>query len=828
MNNNLYTNSEEGFIENNLSEEQMISLSDIFYLLRQNWYYFIACLLIALICGYVYIKSTPNSYERTASVLVNTKSDMSGPLADIMKISGTDIGGIKGNDKIENEIIIFRTERLLSRVIDELNLRVTYRKKEGIRSKKLYKETPIRLTLLNTSDTLSGSFSLSFIEENKVSLSNFEGDFEQLSSAPKMIVSLGETIETPIGSFFLTSNTIATSKKEPIEIIVNSKEKTVADLSKKLTISQSGKQSSVIDLRFKDENTDFAEDFLNTLISQHDVTSRSEKLKIAHNTEAFINDRITIISKELGDVDQEIERFKQNNQIANIASEAEVYIESSKEITKQTIEVNNALAVAGFIKEHLTNPSSANGLIPASSGLEDLASNSLIKEYNTLYLYREQLLSESGQTNPLIETQQKQLESLRKAIIKSIDNYIKSLNIKLSSINKQSDKNEGKISSVPMQERIITSIYRNQKIKEELYLFLLNAREKNALSIEGAVSDVQLIQPAVGSSTPIAPKKALIMLAALVLGLLIPAAHLYIRFMMNNTVRGRKDLETYTQIPILGEVPHSTRLEKKQNILFHKFLDLFRSPGKRHTNKRYQRRANMLLGSKIERDFVSESFSVLRSNMAFMLTGEECKIITLTSALPNSGKTFVAANLAHSFGTLQKRVLLIDGDIRKGSLTAALRLNLSKQTEGLSAYLSNSSLSVEDVVVPHNDDVIFDFLPAGVFPPNPSELLLSPRFEELISILRTLYDYIIIDAVPFMNMADAQIIAKACDLTLMVVREGSTPRALLREINFIHKNKYFEKVALVLNDAGSSQHISGRGYGYQYYSSEYQSYFSQK
>lgn len=240
----------------------------------------------------------------------------------------------------------------------------------------------------------------------------------------------------------------------------------------------------------------------------------------------------------------------------------------------------------------------------------------------------------------------------------------------------------------------------------------------------------------------------------------------------------------------------------------------------------------MLLGKTDERDFVSEAFSVLRTNMSFMLLSQgdrKEKVISLTSAIPNSGKTFIAANMAHSLATLaSKRVLLIDADIRKGSLTSALRASLSRQSMGLSAYLSQENLSIDEVVVPSSEEIIFDFLPAGTIPPNPTELLLSSRLDQLIDELRPKYDYIIIDTVPFLNMADAQVTSRTADLTIMVVREGNLPRVLLKEINMVHKNRYFGKLALVLNDAGVSERISGRNYGYQSYSYGYKSYFDQK
>ncbi len=833
MNSNSHNNPENLFDNNseNTGNEHMISLSDVLHLIKNNWSYFVISTLLAVAGGWLYIKSVPSEYERSASVLVNSPSGMSGPLADMMKLSNEDLGlGI--TDKVENELFIFRTHKMISRVVDQLNLRISYRKKSGLVKEQLYKDSPISLTLLDVPDNFSGSFNLSFLENRKLRLSDFDGGFEKLFPQKELIISESEIIKTPIGSFLLTPSSSSVETEAPIAVKVESKEKTITSFSRAIKVFQMSKGSSIINLQLNHENPILAEDFLNTLIAEHEIISKSEKLKIARNTEAFINDRIAIIGKELGDVDEQIERFKQSNQIADMGSEAEIYIESSKEITKQTIDINNALAIAHFLKEYLENPANEKNLIPANSGLEDFSSKNLISEYNTLFLYREQLLSESGNNNPLIETQQKQLESLRKAIVKSIDNYINSLDIKLLSINKQSNKNERKISSVPMQERIIGSILRNQKIKEELFLFLLNAREKNALSIEGTEADLRLIQPAVGSSIPVAPKKLIIMLVAAVLGILIPSIFIYLRFILNSKVRGRKDLELYTQIPILGEIPHSDRLEKKQNVSTQRLLNLFRNRKNRVQNKRYQRRSNMLLGKTDERDFVSEAFSVLRTNMSFMLLSQgdrKEKVISLTSAIPNSGKTFIAANMAHSLATLaSKRVLLIDADIRKGSLTSALRASLSRQSMGLSAYLSQENLSIDEVIVPSSEEIIFDFLPAGTIPPNPTELLLSSRLDQLIDELRPKYDYIIIDTVPFLNMADSQVTSRTADLTIMVVREGNLPRVLLKEINMVHKNRYFGKLALVLNDAGVSERISGRNYGYQSYSYGYKSYFDQK
>lgn len=804
-----------------MQDEQpsLISISDFLYILKHNWYWFLLSLVIALIGMGIYLGRTPYTYEREACVLVESEGGIPSVLSAPMQLSGMDI---KANSAVENEIVILKTKRIISQVIEDLNLRVDYLCSEGLRKKLLYKkDTPIALQLGELGDDFEGSMEIDFLDDNKLRLHHFDGDFKEYISSNEIISTYDQPIATKKGTFFIRANELPEEVSSPKQMYVHvaSTEKATEHYSQLLSVQLIEKGTTIISLKLKNENPLLAEDFLNTLIEEHRNISRFDKVRIARNTENFVNDRLLVIGKELGSVDEEIEHFKQANQIASITREAEEYVKGTAQLTEKMVEINNQLSIAKFLKDYLVSPEHRNDLIPANVGLSDVSANSLISEYNTLLLRRDQLMAESSEKSPIIETLSGQMASLHKAIVKTVDNLVASLDIRLASIQRETNTNEGRISSIPTQERIIGSIYRNQKIKEELYLFLLNARERNALNIEAAEANTRLIQPATGSSQPIAPKESILLLAAVIVGLLLPAGVLYVRIISSNKVRGRKDLETYTQVPILGEIPHSESKEKKIVHTFKKVRRYTRDKKKRQREERAERRNHLFSIQRNERDIVSEAFSVLRANMMFMLPEREGgQVIMTTSAVPGSGKTFVTANLGLCLSMLQnKRVLVVDVDIRKKSLTDALRPYLSGMTDGLTSYLMNPAILPEEIIVPANNKVLFDFIPSLKTPPNPVELLDSDRFEELIEQLRGLYDYIILDSVPFLSMADAQVTNRVADLSIMLVREGNLPRELLGEIQKAYRERRFHNMALILNDAGISGKMYGHSYGYAVY-----------
>lgn len=813
-----YRESETKSIEQELKRPSLveaasfITLSDIGLILRSNWYWFAITLCVAIGGASAYLLHTPNVYKREASILVKDKMDASNVLSELFESSA--LTSLGGKSAVENELFILKTDFLIDQVIERLNLDVSYSQSRGIRTEMLYKDTPLEVRFVGNSSDVYCKLEVSSVDASHVSLLCEESSIEAARGTTSQ-VQIGVPQDTPMGRVLVTATEHFPSSEASfsLEVEKNTRERSIRSFSHIFNVSSASKQGSIITLTMQHQNPEVAEDFLNTLVQIYNENSRMEKVRVAQKTEQFIDGRLAIIGGELGSVDTEIEQFKQNNRIADIQQEARSYITGTAEFARQMTEVNNKLAVANYLKDYLKSPSSKDELIPANVGLNEASADNLIREYNSLLLRRDQLIANAETQNPVVETLEKQLASMHVAVVKSVDNLIKSLSVQAASINRQAGLNEGRISSVPMQEKTVGSIYRNQKIKEELYLFLLNAREKNSLAMEAADSEIRLIQPAMGSSIPVAPRKGMILLVAFILGLILPAGVLYLRFIINNKVRGCKDIKSYTSLPFLGEIP---RYETQS--LHHRIIPkVFRSKeSKRHLRQK-ERYKNILLFNAKERVVISEAFTVVRTNLAYMLHGIESKgkVLMTTSAIPESGKTFISANFSSCLASLEgNRVLLIDADIRKASLSGALASYMTQRSKGgLSSYLLGSSTDLSDLIVRIDASSPFDFLPAGVVPPNPTELLLGDRFSQLIEKVREMYDYILIDSVSFVNVADALITNRVADMTMVIVREGHLPRPLLLEIEALYRSKKLINPAIVLNDAGAMSGTTGSSYG---------------
>ena len=813
-----YRESETKSIEQELKRPSLveaasfITLSDIGLILRSNWYWFAITLCVAIGGASAYLLHTPNVYKREASILVKDKMDASNVLSELFESSA--LTSLGGKSAVENELFILKTDFLIDQVIERLNLDVSYSQSRGIRTEMLYKDTPLEVRFVGNSSDVYCKLEVSSVDASHVSLLCEESSIEAARGTTSQ-VQIGVPQDTPMGRVLVTATEHFPSSEASfsLEVEKNTRERSIRSFSHIFNVSSASKQGSIITLTMQHQNPEVAEDFLNTLVQIYNENSRMEKVRVAQKTEHFIDGRLAIIGGELGSVDTEIEQFKQNNRIADIQQEARSYITGTAEFARQMTEVNNKLAVANYLKDYLKSPSSKDELIPANVGLNEASADNLIREYNSLLLRRDQLIANADTQNPVVETLEKQLASMHVAVVKSVDNLIKSLSVQAASINRQAGLNEGRISSVPMQEKTVGSIYRNQKIKEELYLFLLNAREKNSLAMEAADSEIRLIQPAMGSSIPVAPRKGMILLVAFILGLILPAGVLYLRFIINNKVRGCKDIKSYTSLPFLGEIP---RYETQS--LHHRIIPkVFRSKeSKRHLRQK-ERYKNILLFNAKERVVISEAFTVVRTNLAYMLHGIESKgkVLMTTSAIPESGKTFISANFSSCLASLEgNRVLLIDADIRKASLSDALASYMTQRSKGgLFSYLLGSSTDLSDLIVRIDASSPFDFLPAGVVPPNPTELLLGDRFSQLIEKVREMYDYILIDSVPFVNVADALITNRVADMTMVIVREGHLPRPLLLEIEALYRSKKLINPAIVLNDAGAMSGTTGSSYG---------------
>lgn len=801
------------------SADGMAIIKDVFHVVLSKWYWVVLSVILCLGLGIVHIFRTPKTYQRRASVLVKSEANINADLMQMSEFSRS--RGFSIKDHVENEVVIFKTENIVGETVDRLDLDVSYFIKRRLRLDNVYKKSPVTVTFVNA------------IPEESISMKvrphgNDGYEVYDLNSSTKgkhgkkIAGKYGQTLQTPVGEIIVNTTPFVHDFAKVKEVIVVKQDfdAVMRRYIGTLSVSPESKMSTIINLSITSPNPQLAEDFLNTLIVVYNEAARQDKVRVALNTEKFIDSRLAVISSELGDVDLEIENFKQNNQIANISTEANAYIQETKEVNTRKVELNNRISVARFLKEYLADSSHKNDLIPSNVGIADGGAESQINQYNGLLLKRQELAATSSTSNPTIESMNIQLEAMRRSIIKTIDNLISSLQIQLRSIESQESRNKNMIADVPAQERIVGSIYRQQKIKEELYLFLLNIREKNALSIESAESNTRLIQEATGLPIPIAPKRGLILLMAFAIGLIIPLVIFYIRILFDDKVRGKKDLDTYTTLPFLGEIPHHKSSKKDPA----KTVKGNLSALKKSSMTRAQR--TFLVG-KSHRSLITEAFTVLRTNLSFMHPdGEPFKVIMISSAIPGSGKSFVSSNLSLSLKASGAKVLLIDADIRKASLSHAIMEQHPYSSMGLTHYLVNRAMQIDDIIVKKGLPGDLHFIPAGSIPPNPVELLMSKRFEDLIAHLRDEYDYIVVDTAPFVNLADARIINRIAEITAIIVRESHLPRPLLVEIEKMYQEKFFNNMALVLNDVGVASSSYGYGYYYSYsyrYSYEYTS-----
>ena len=488
------------------------------------------------------------------------------------------------------------------------------------------------------------------------------------------------------------------------------------------------KQASIVTISMNSSVPKRAEDVINTLIAVYEEDAIADKRQVSVVTNAFIKERMLAIGRELGVVDSEIEGIKKSNQMIDITSEATRSITESSKFKVEGLSIENQISVANYIRDYLNNPTHAGELIPMVASLTNNGIVAQITEYNDAILRRQKLLENSSERNPVIQDMDNVLAAVRRSIIASLNSHVSTLEIQLSNMRKEEALANHRISTMPSQEKVLLDIMRQQKIKEELFLYLLNKQEETQLNYAVAESNSRTIDQAYGSPRPVSPRSMIILGISLLAGLAIPFGIIYLIGMLDTTIRGRKDIEENISAPFLGDIP---------------FLEGENKGG--------------IVVRETGRDALSEAFRILRSNMTFMnvSSGKEIKCVLFTSSDPHAGKTFVAMNLAMTLATAGKRVVLIDLDLRRHALSTTLGRSNSKK--GITSYLAGTITDIGELITPMDVHKNLDVICAGIQPPNPTEMLLSDRLDKLIAELRESYDYVFIDSTPAMSVADAVI-----------------------------------------------------------------------
>ncbi len=770
-----------------------ITLKSIVAFAVSKWYWFVISLAVTMTVAVVYLMKTTPEYTRTASLLIKNedKASNSGTSIDM-----SEIGLVQNNTNLENEIRIVKSPALMKEVVSRLCLNDSYTLKEGLRNVVLYKQSPVLFSEQDSAGSSHISFDFRLIDDKKVEISDVT-----LNNAPvdkTYTAAFGDTVK--IGKTALTvirPEWDATGLEgRHIRYSHVPVKDAAASLAYKITAVLSNDKSSIIDISITSPSIDEADDILTTLIQVYNERWIRDKNQIAVSTSRFIDERLGVIEKELGNVDSDISSYKSEHLLPDVTAATSMYMAQSSEAQSAILDLNNQISVAEMVRSQLSGDSFDQPL-PTNTGIVNADIETAIGQYNTIVIERNRLLESTSEINPVVKDRTQALRTLKGNIMASINSYIATLRAQMTNARRQASATTSKIAANPNQAKYLLSVERQQKVKESLYLFLLQKREENELTQAFTAYNTSMVEEPHGSGVPTFPKKRNVLMIAALLGLALPLGIFVMRESLDTKIRGKKDLSSL-KIPYLGEIPSAERKPRGLQRL-----------------KKHVKEERKVVVTEKSRDAINEAFRVLRTNLEYM--GMEdgkggCKVIEVTSANPGSGKTFVSINLAKVLAIKGKRVLIIDLDIRKGSLSKIVGKPESGITDFIIGKVEEKDLIVKGV----EGTATLDAIGIGAVPPNPAELLSSEKLDGLVARMRDEYDFIILDCPPAEIVTDAKVINRLADMTLFIIRAGLLEKDELPGIQEYYDQARYRNLAVLLN--GTDIHS---GYGYHRYGYHY-------
>ncbi|MBR0498288.1 MAG: polysaccharide biosynthesis tyrosine autokinase [Paludibacteraceae bacterium] len=786
-------------------KDDFIRIKDIAYICATSWKFFAVSLIIALSIAFLYLLVTPAKYTTQASLLIKEESKGGAQISNETS-PFSDFGFYNVNTNVNNEIITIKSPAVIYETIKRLHLETSYKTKHLFKDRTLYGESlPIYVIIDGIEDKDYCSFSITpngdDVELDDIVINGEKID-EPCSCKIGGSAKAGKALITVLKTAFYDKNFSETIHVQRKAILSATEE-----CKNKLTVRLEDDKSSIINLRYEDVNYQRAEDFLNTLIAVYNENWIKDKNQIAISTSKFINERLSVIEHELGNVDNDISSYKSTHLIPDVEAASSMYMSQANQTNNLLLNLENQLAMTKYVQSIVNDNTNKDQLLPANIGVGNDNIERQITEYNSLQLQRNRLVANSSEKNPLVSDLDNSISAMRKAIITSINGQISTLQTQISSFERSKRSNTEKIASNPTQAKYLLSVERQQKVKEALYLYLLQKREENELSQAFTAYNTRVITPPMDPSAPSSPIKRNVLLIALAAGILLPLIIILLKENLNTTIRSKKDIEGL-DIPFVGTIPQYG--QKKERL----FECVRRKKGRKKKESNIYVKEN-------GKDYINEAFRIVRTNIEFINNADNRKVTMVTSATPTNGKTFITLNLAISFAIKGRRVLMIDLDLRRASLSKSV----GAHAEGMSEYLNGNVADWHEIItqkeIASNSNAI-DLLPVGSIPPNPAELLNNNKLEALLDTARTEYDVILIDCPPAELVADTSIISKVADSTLFVIRANFVDKEVIPAIEAYYKEKKFKNMSIVLNGISKTNSYSGYdrygyNYGYHYY-----------
>ena len=780
--------------ENREEEHRGFNLAALWKIVVLHWYWIVLSTIVALGAAFSYLKYTRPVYASNMKILVKDEDSRSRMYRG-GQLALESMGVISNSNGFDNELEILTSSNISQRVIKSLKLYVSYELDGRLRNHELYKNNPYIVDM--PENQLVDLHSLIQLKIDR------QGDgvhvageiYVPRSKEPilfeRSVKELPGSFNTPVGTITLQRNpgVGAELPKQTMYATIMPLEYAAKAYGSRLSVSASSKTTTVAVLNYLDTQPERAIDYLNELFRSYNEDANEDKNEVALKTEEFLKNRISAIREELDATESNLESYKKKNELINLTNDASNALNKLTEYQKEQVELETQLNLVTALLDYVDDPRNAFNVVPSNLGLKDADMSNLLNKYNDYVLQRNRLLKSSSPENPYVKRLTAQLEEMWPTIRLSLKSVRENILTQKRSAEDQYNLFSRRVGEVPTQERSLNNIIRQQEIKVELYLMLLQKREENYISLNSTAAKARVIDDP-RSTGKVSPKTKVILLGALVLGLCFPVGLIYLLGLLRYRIEGREDVEMLTKIPVLADIP-----------LAPKSLDGELSLAVRENSN----------------DMMEEAFRGLRTNLRFVLSEKE-NVIACTSCIPGEGKTFVSTNLAMSLALLGKRVIIVGLDIRKPRLVKLF--GLSSDHRGITTFLSSDSGDFQDLDKQIHHAVLnpnLDVLPAGVIPPNPGELISREQLDHAIALLREHYDYVIVDTPPVGLVSDTLSAARVADMTIMVCRADYSPRNNFQLINALHHDNKMPKITLVLNGIDLKKRKYGYYYGYGKY-----------
>ena len=781
--------------ENREEEHRGFNLAALWKIVVLHWYWIVLSTIVALGAAFGYLKYTRPVYASNMKILVKDEDSRSRMYRG-GQLALESMGVISNSNGFDNELEILTSSNISQRVIKSLKLYVSYELDGRLRNHELYKNNPYIVDM--PENQLVDLHSLIQLKIDR------QGDgvhvageiYVPRSKEPilfeRSVKELPGSFNTPVGTITLQRNpgVGAELPKQTMYATIMPLEYAAKAYGSRLSVSASSKTTTVAVLNYLDTQPERAIDYLNELFRSYNEDANEDKNEVALKTEEFLKNRISAIREELDATESNLESYKKKNELINLTNDASNALNKLTEYQKEQVELETQLNLVTALLDYVDDPRNAFNVVPSNLGLKDADMSNLLNKYNDYVLQRNRLLKSSSPENPYVKRLTAQLEEMWPTIRLSLKSVRENILTQKRSAEDQYNLFSRRVGEAPTQERSLNNIIRQQEIKVELYLMLLQKREENYISLNSTAAKARVIDDP-RSTGQVSPKTKVILLGALVLGLCFPVGLIYLLGLLRYRIEGREDVEMLTKIPVLADIP-----------LAPKSLDGELSLAVRENSN----------------DMMEEAFRGLRTNLRFVLSEKE-NVIACTSCIPGEGKTFVSTNLAMSLALLGKRVIIVGLDIRKPRLVKLF--GLSSDHRGITTFLSSDSGDFQDLDKQIHHAVLnpnLDVLPAGVIPPNPGELISREQLDHAIALLREHYDYVIVDTPPVGLVSDTLSAARVADMTIMVCRADYSPRNNFQLINALHHDNKMPKITLVLNGIDLKKRKYGYYYGYGKYS----------